>query len=354
MCVLTRHIEPWEVREGVEVAGSASSTHWGHYLPIQRAIGQSSIWSITTWHAPLLWKLGLETRGWATLPEPCTHPHHPPILVACRRDGEGGSGWPLIARGAALSRQVTVSLIWGGVTAVHWVTVQTGASLGYLRYRWVTAQNWTSLGVGYRWLSAEHGAALHRLAQGWLSAEDWASLRPLSHWGLSAEDWAALSSLRQTTTKDGTATETYNTHLEAISWWCLLACNGTIWISIWALLRDGVVGGEAMGWVAKDVGPILCMGTSMADHCLGGFWGGWAGIWGHIVPLYGVGAKVGQCRGSSAMVGRGRRAGIQVGRSGGIEGLIRWRGSGVGTLCSLGAVPWISSGLGRSAYIALC
>ncbi len=111
-----------------------------------------------------------------------------------------------------------MSLIWCGVTTVHGVTVQTGASLGYLRYRWVTAQNWTSLRVCDRWLSTEHRAALYGLAQGRLSAEDRTLLRPLSQRGLSAEDWAALSSLRQTTTKDGTAMETYHTHLKAISW----------------------------------------------------------------------------------------------------------------------------------------
>jgi len=82
--VLTGHIESREVREGVEVARSTSSTHWGHCLPIQCAIGHGSIWSITTRHAPLLWELRLKTRGWATLPETYTHPHHPAILVACR------------------------------------------------------------------------------------------------------------------------------------------------------------------------------------------------------------------------------------------------------------------------------
>lgn len=169
-------------------------------------------------------------------------------------------------------------LIWGGVTTVHGVTVQTGASLGHLRYRRVTAQNWTSLWMRDRWLSAEHGAALHGLAQGWLSAEDRAPLRPLSQRGLSAEDWAALSSLRQTATKDGTATETYQTHLKAISWRRLLAQDGTILISTWALLEDSVVGWEANSGVAIDVGPVLCMGTSVAECCLGGFRSGWAGI----------------------------------------------------------------------------
>lgn len=119
--VLTRHIEPGEVREGVEVARGASTTPWRHYFPVQCAIGQSTVWSVTTRHAPLLWKLGLEARGWATLPEPYTH--HPSIQVACKRDGEGGSRWSLVARGAALPRQVPVSLIWGGVATVHGVTV---------------------------------------------------------------------------------------------------------------------------------------------------------------------------------------------------------------------------------------
>lgn len=254
----------------MEVAGSAASTHWGHYLPVQRAIGHSSVWSVATRHAPLLWKLGLETRGRTTLPEPGAH--HPSILVARGRDGEGGSGWPLVARGAALPRQVPVPLVWGGVTTVHGVTVQAGAPLGYLRYRRVTAQNRTSLGVRDRRLPAEHGAALHGLAQGRLSAEDRAPLRPLSQRGLSAEDRAALSSLRQTTTKDGTATETYHAHLEAISWQRLLAHDGAILISTRALLEDGVVGG------AKDVGPVLCDGTSVAQRRLGGFRGERAGI----------------------------------------------------------------------------
>lgn len=111
-----------------------------------------------------------------------------------------------------------MSLIWGGVATLHGVTVQTGASLGYLRYRWVTAKNWTSLRVCDRWLSAEHRAALHRLTQGRLSTEDRTPLRPLSQRGLSAQDRAALCSLRQTTTKGGTVTDTHHTHLEAISW----------------------------------------------------------------------------------------------------------------------------------------
>lgn len=38
LCVLTRHVEPREVREGVEVAGSAPSAHRGHHLSVQRAI----------------------------------------------------------------------------------------------------------------------------------------------------------------------------------------------------------------------------------------------------------------------------------------------------------------------------
>ena len=86
--------------------------------------------------------------------------------------------------------------------------------------------------------------------------------------------------------KDWTATQAYHTHLEAINWWCLLTHDdGHILISTWALLEDGVVGGVAKGWVAKDVGPVLCEGTSVAERYLAGFWGGWAGVWGHVGPL---------------------------------------------------------------------
>lgn len=116
-----------------------------------------------------------------------------------------------------------------------------------------------------RWLSVEHRAALQGLAQGRLSAEDWASLRPLSQSGLSAKDRAALSSLRQTVTEDGTAAETWHTHLKAISWWYLLAHGGTILTNSRALLEDGVVCGT------EDVRPVLCMGTSMAERSLGQF-----------------------------------------------------------------------------------
>lgn len=168
-----------------------------------------------------------------------------------------------------MSGQVPVPLIRSGVTAVHRVTVQTGASLGHLRNRWVAAQHWTPLGICYRWLSVELGAALQWLAQGRLSAEDRASLRPLSQRGLSAEDWAALSSLRQTMTEDGTAGETagetWHTHLIAISWWYMLDHGGNIMISSRALLEDGIVSGT------KDVHRVLCMGTSTAECGLGQF-----------------------------------------------------------------------------------
>lgn len=56
---------------------------------------------------------------------------------------------------------------------------------------------------------------------------------------------------------------------------------------------------------------------------------------------------------SSAKVGGGWRAGVQVERIGSIEGLIGRGGSGVGALCSLGAETRISSGLGQSADVAL-
>jgi len=161
-----------------------------------------------------------------------------------------------------------MSFVRGGVTAVHGVTVQTGASLGYLRYRWVTAQNWTS----DRRLSAEHGAALYGLTQGRLPAEDRAPLRHLTQRGLSAEDRAAQGSLRQMTTKSGTATETFHTHIKAVSWRCLLAHDRTLLHSTQALLEEGVVGG------AEDVGPVLRMGTSMAQRCLGRIWGGRARV----------------------------------------------------------------------------
>lgn len=342
MFVLTRHMELWEVREGVEVAGSASSTHGGHYLSVQ-----CSIWSVATWHAPLFWKLGLETRGWATLPKSSTHPHCPPIQVTCWWGGKGGGRGTLVARGAALSWQVPVSLIWCVVPAVHRVTVQTGASLRHLRNRWVMGQNRTSMRKCDRWLPAEHRAALDRLTQRWLSAEDRAPFRPLSKRGLSAEDWAALSPLRQMTTEDGTATGTRNAHIKAINCWCLLAHGGTVVIS-GALLEDRTVSG------ANDVGPVLRMRTSMAECGLRGLWGGRAGIWGHMAPKESIGVKVWQCMSSSAKVGRCWRAGIQVGWGGSTYGLI-WQGvSGVGALCGLGMESWISSGLGQSANTALC
>ena len=348
--VLTRNIEPWEVREGVEVSERASSSHRRHYLPVQCAIGMSSIRSVATGHAPLFWKLGLEARGWAALPEPYTHPHHPPILEACRRDGEGGSGWSLVAWGAALPRQVPMSLIWGGVAAVHRVTVQTGASLGHLWHRRVTAQNRTSLGVCDRRLSAEYGAALHGLTQGRLSTEDRAPLRPLSQRDLSAEDRAILSPRWKTPTQHGTATwhVTRHAHIITISCWCLLTHDWTVLVSARVLLQDGTVSG------AIDVGPLQCMGTSMAECGLGGFWGGRARVWGPIAPQESVWPQVRQCRGGSAMVEGGWRAGIKVGGGGSVHCLIGGGRSGVGTVCGLGAEAWISSGLGRSANTALC
>lgn len=128
----TRYVEPWEVWEGVEVAGSATSTCWGPYPSVHRAIRDHPVWFITTGHAPFFWKLGLESRGRASLAEPHTHSHYPVILVGCRWHREGWSRWSLITWGTALSGQVSMSLIWSCVATVHGVPVQTGASLGYL------------------------------------------------------------------------------------------------------------------------------------------------------------------------------------------------------------------------------
>lgn len=126
----TWYVEPWEVWEGVEVAGSATSTCWRPYPSIHCAIRDHSIGFITTGHAPFFWKLRLEARGRASLAESHTHSHYSVILV--RWDREGWSGWSLITRWTALSWQVPMSLIWSCVATVHGVTVQTGASLGYM------------------------------------------------------------------------------------------------------------------------------------------------------------------------------------------------------------------------------
>lgn len=103
ICRLTRYVEPWEVWEGVKVAGRAPSTCWGPDPSIHGAIRERSIWFISARHAPFLRKLGLDYRSWASLAESHTHSHYPVILVGCRWYGEGGSGWSLIARWTALS-----------------------------------------------------------------------------------------------------------------------------------------------------------------------------------------------------------------------------------------------------------
>lgn len=194
------------------------------------------------------------------MPESTARPHHPPILVACRRNGEGGCRRSLVARGAALPGQVAVPLIRSVITAVHGVTVQTGASLGHLRHRRVAAQHRTPL--ANRWLSAENGAALQGLAQRRLSAEDGTPLRLLSQRRLSAEESASRSSLRQTVTEVGVATEPHHTNIKSISLGRLLAHDGAVLTTTRARLKDGAVSG------AGDVRPVLCTGTSMADCSL--------------------------------------------------------------------------------------
>lgn len=234
----------------MEVAGVASSAGRGHDLPVQGAVGQRSVQPVSAWpvsarHAPLLRQLRQEARGGAALSEAA---HHPTLLVSCRRDGEGGRGGPLVARGAALPGQVPVPLVRGGVAAVHGVSVQAGAPLGHLRHRRVAPQHRAALGVCDGWLAAQHRAALHGVSQGRLPAEDRAALGALAQRRLAAQDGAALSSLGQAAAQHGAAA---HTHLEAVGGTGLLAQGGHV-----PLLQDGGEDG-----VAQDVGPVLGMGT---------------------------------------------------------------------------------------------
>lgn len=116
-------------------AWSAAATgHRRGHLPVERSVGQSAIGAIAAGHASLLWELRLEGR--AALSE--SHS----LYVSGRRDWERRCGRRLVSRGAALAGQGSVTLVRGGVAAVHRVPVQTGATLRYGR---VVSQNGTAL-----------------------------------------------------------------------------------------------------------------------------------------------------------------------------------------------------------------
>lgn len=242
-----------------------------------------------------------------------------------------------------------MSLVRGGVTAVQGVSVPGGASLGNLRHGPMMAQNGTSVGVGHRRLSTQHGATLCGLAEGRLSAEDGTLRRPLSQRRLSAEDGTSLSSLREAATEDGAAAaESQLAHVKAVHLRFLLPRRRPILIGLGVLLEDVVV-----ALVGEDVRSVSSKRAPAAGRGLRGIWGHRCGIWSRVADHWGAGTKVGQLRDGCAKVGGGRTAGVQVGRVRAVNCLRREHGGFVGALFRLGVEAHIRSVLGRSADIVL-